>query len=70
MSKRTVAEALAAAFLFGAGILLGGLAFADDAPANQSAPPTVVTSQLAPNGMAYCPTDPATPHITPCLNKP
>ena len=68
-------EAAATVFAVGviASLALGGLlgyALGDDHAPGQDTQPVVATVTLAPSGMAYCPTDPAEPHPTPCENRP
>ncbi len=65
---RVLAAATAVAF-FCLGLVVGALVLGPDAKTIDSRTvPTLATVTLAPNGMAYCPADPSTPHPTPCVN--
>ncbi len=53
------------------GLGIGYVAWSDTPTAVPASPaPLVATVTLAPNGMAYCPTDPAVVHVTPCVTQP
>lgn len=63
-----IASALIIVFVLG--LVLGSLLVADTKTIDSRTAPIFATVELAPSGQAYCPADPATPHPTPCLNKP
>lgn len=53
--------------LFVVGLLILLVVFDNTDAAGTNPLPRTATVELAPNGMAYCPTDSSTPHPTPCM---
>ena len=70
MTRHFVVPVVACAIWFAFGLLVGWLTLSDTKTIDSRTVPSVVTVTLAPSGSAYCPTDPATPHPTPCMNHP
>jgi len=58
------------ALLFAIGLIVGAKWIAGTETIDSRTVPTVVTATLSTDGTAYCPDDPATPHLVPCVNRP